>query len=244
MQIINFIGMSRSGNHAVIRWILGHFQNAKVPIHFYNNTTPSFLEHLNFIHKDLNSDPGRVLLVSFEDVSLNEKFSNLSSIATHNIILIRDPLNLFASRLEGLGPNRGKALDPRRWESGDKSMHENLLRNAIQTTKRALPNQINLYLNHYEEFKNKTSFLQNKIHIAYNDWVRDKDYRSKIISNFNVKFTDARFNVKAGSSFKKLGNTNEDYLSRWKLYWNDPLYQDIRENETLRNISSEFGVTT
>lgn len=229
MQIINMIGMSKSGNHAVIRWILGHFQTSKISTHFYNNTTQRFLEHLNFIFPDLEKKSDRLLMVSYEDVLLNDKFADLANkVSTHNVLLVRDPLNLFASRFEGLGANRGKV------EKNYKELSE------------CLPDQINKYLNNYCEFSRKTSLLKNIIPICYNYWSKDQEYRRKIIEdNFKLKFRDCKFNVKAGSSFKRLGvsSDSKDYFTRWKLYSDDSIYKEkILENETLRSISREFGV--
>lgn len=237
--------MSRTGNHGIIRWITAHFQESKIPIYFFNNTNLNFLKQLNFIHSDLNNNKDKVLLVSFEDVVINEQFAQLTSIADHNVLLLRDPLNLFASRLEGLTPSRGLAIDTRRWES--KAINKSLLNIAKNNTMQALPGQINIYLNHYEEFHQKKCLLQNKLCISYNQWVADKEYRKKIIEeDFKLKFTDAKYNVRANSSFGKLGTpkTHEDYLNRWKLYWNSDAYQAIKNNETLIKIANDFGINT
>lgn len=223
------VGMSKSGNHAVIRWVLGHFQTSGFPTHFYNNTTQRFLDHINFIWPDLEKSTKRLLFVSFEDVFINEKFAqSTNNVAMHNILLLRDPLNLFASRFEGLGANRGTA-------------HKN-----YSDLSKSLPDQINKYINHYTEFLKKTNLLENKVCICYNKWVLDKSYRQEIIEkNFNLKFRDCRFNVKAGSSFRRLekASSPDDYFNRWKFYKDNPIYKkQIMDNEILCSISKEFGV--
>ena len=227
--------MSRSGNHGVIRWIVSHYEENGYTVHFYNNTVTPFLEHLNFIIPHVDKSVKKVFLVSFEDIVINERFSKLSSIADHNILLVRDPANLFASRIVGLAPDRGISLP------NTASATERIA--AAEATDKVLPRQIQNYMNHYEEFSGKTNFLANKICINYASWVKKEPYRREIINDrLGLKFSDSRYKNRAGSSFGNPPSSIEEYFDRWKSCWDSFVYDKVRKNPELMRISREFGV--
>jgi hypothetical protein len=235
MKFITMTGMSRSGNHGIIRWIVSHYEESGHAVHFYNNTVVPFLEHINFMMPDVDKSTKKVLLVSLEDVAINERFSKMSSLADHNILLVRDPANLFASRIAGLGPDRG-LLMPEGSGERDKMI-------GAAATSKALPNQVERYKNHYGEFCGDTNFLGKKVCISYNRWVVDEDYRRGIVeSTLGLKFSDAKYKNRAGSSFGKPASSAEEYLDRWKTCWNNPIYAPIRNDDSLMDISRSFGV--
>src|SRR5579872_5967290 len=113
--VYHFWGLSRSGNHPVIDWIR---QNSAMPITFYNDVyapnrpriiTPEEIGIVSPVEDE-------AILLSYEDIDLSA-ISGLPTIAgrdkiitgaTHvNILLIRDPFNIFASRKKHLD-DRGK----------------------------------------------------------------------------------------------------------------------------------------
>lgn len=227
--------MSRSGNHGVIRWLVAHYEEAGYEVYFYNNTVVAFLEHIEFIAPHVDKSVKKVFLVSFEDVHINQRFSTLSSFADHNILLLRDPANLFASRLVGLAPDRGLSMPPSYGEK-EKAF-------AVEATSRALPFQMEKYLNHHAEFSGKTHFLSNKVCISYNNWVMDESYRAKIVvDKLGLSFTDAKYETRAGSSFGKTPSSKEEYFDRWKSCLGNPVYSAVTNNDSLMSISKEFGV--
>lgn len=234
MKFVTMTGMSRSGNHGIIRWLVGHYEEAGYSVHFYNNTVVAFLEHLHFMMPDVDRSTKRVLLVSLEDVAINERFSNMSSLADHNILLVRDPANLFASRLAGLAPDRGLSL-PESASDRDRMT-------AAAVTSKAMPAQIERYKNHYGEFSGATNFLRNKVCIGYNRWVSDEGHRRELVeAGLGLKFTDSRYKTRAGSSFGKPPSSTEEYFDRWKTCWDHPIYAPIRNDESLMGISRAFG---
>lgn len=106
MKFLTFTGMSRSGNHGVIRWLVAHYEEAGYGVYFYNNTVPLFLEHVNFIMPHVDRSVKKAFIVSFEDVQINQRFSKLTASADHNILLnviseeqVRD---CFGDRLKSL----------------------------------------------------------------------------------------------------------------------------------------------
>lgn len=235
MKLITFTGMSRSGNHGILRWLTGHYEENGYAVNFYNNTVIPFLEHLNFIFPHVDKSVKKVFLVSFEDIEINQRFSKLSEIADHNILLVRDPLNLFASRIKGLAPDRGVAL------LDDATDKDKIIASLV--TLKKLPEHIKKYHNHYDEFVGNTKLVNNKICIKYNDWVKDEDYRRKIIENqLGLNFSDCRYKNRAGSSFGAPPSSNEEYFDRWKYCWNDSVYEPIKNDSSLIKISEEFGV--
>jgi hypothetical protein len=235
MKFVTFTGMSRSGNHGVIRWIVAHYEEAGYEVCFYNNTVVAFLEHLNFLVPSLEKSSKRVFLVSFEDVHINQRFSKLSAVADHNILLLRDPANLFASRLMGLAPDRGLSFAD---SVGEK---DRVVLSAA--TKKALPVQIEKYRNHHAEFSGRTKFLGNKVCISYNSWVADEDYRRGIVEKgLGLSFSDSKYKTRAGSSFGKPPASTEEYFDRWKAFWDNPVYAAVRDDEELMGISRDMGV--
>lgn len=235
MKLVTFTGMSRSGNHGVIRWVLAHYEEAGYSVHFYNNTVVAFLEHIHFMMPDMDKSSKRILLISLEDVAINERFSKMSSLADHNILLVRDPANLFASRIAGLAPDRGLSVPD--------GVGERDRRAAAEATARAMPLQIDKYKNHYAEFSGATNFLRNKICIGYNQWVLEDGYRRDIIEKeLGLKFSDSKYKTRAGSSFGKPPVSIEEYFGRWKTCWDSPAYEPVRKDDFLIGVSREFGV--
>jgi hypothetical protein len=235
MKFITMTGLSRSGNHGIIRWLVNHYEESGYKIYFYNNTVVPFLEHIHFMMPDMDRLTKRVLLISLEDITINERFSKMSSLADHNILLMRDPANLFASRLIGLAPDRGLSF-PKSWGEKDRTL------GSIATFK-AMPAQIDKYRNHYMEFSGNTNFINNKVSISYNQWVVDEEYRRKIIEvSLGLKFTDAKYKTRAGSSFGKSPSSTDDYFERWKTCWDNPVYDSVKNDKQLMEISHEFGV--
>lgn len=107
-------GLQRSGNHAIINWILGN-QKSTTDICFLNNSKvysdPLKSNQPNVLTKysnKLGPNRGNIVLVSYEEKDLNEVFSeeNLKLLAQvfgntalyYKILVLRDPKNFLASR--------------------------------------------------------------------------------------------------------------------------------------------------
>lgn len=229
--------MSRSGNHAIVRWLVSHWEAAGYRVHFYNNATKDFLHHLEFVMEDRSPTSMRLLMVSLEDFNAvaDGRLGSLTRVADHNVIILRDPLNLFASRIAGLGPERGTFL-------GDGEFDEERRHEAERAVVAGMPTHIGTYMNNWREFTGVTNFLSNKVAISYNRWVSEEDHRRGIIEGMGLPFSDSGFAVQSDSSFGARRWSTADYLKRWRDMWHMPVFAPVRENQDLLNIARSMGV--
>ena len=236
---IRFIGLKRSGNHAVLNWIRAQEQD-----HYFLNsvgvsTSPFRHFHLHFPHKGFreeawgNFKTKNCFLYSYEDHSIAkitepkyEKKHDLYVGKTshrYDVLLLRDPFNLMASRLKkGLLSVKTKGMSP-----------------------------ADMWIEYAKEFLGETSYLSNnKVVINYNLWFSDISYRRKISAALNLDFSDAGLNYVSsyggGSSFEKqnfTGNAQQmDVTNRWKLFLdNDEFLKLIKNDELLHYSEKIFG---
>lgn len=252
-------GISRSGNHAVINWILGHIQEKKFC--FLNCTEPKFNPFEssrpltpqgdswytnipafnmaeerkgNFLWKDY-------LLYSHEDSFLGplehrEFKKNRESWlgkpkSRKDILIIRDPFNLFASRRKA-GFLRGHESD-----TGPKPM-------SVHSVRR-------IYKQHAKEVLGRSNFLKDKVVINFNRWVKDPGYREAIAIALDLEHTDEGMKevsrVAGGSSFDgtsiSAGELHAKLEKRWKNYISDPAFREIFDAELLALSKEIFGET-
>lgn len=192
-------GLKRSGNHAILNWILAQ---KKMP--FYNNIIPispilsgkktmplpvNFDDWLknkeNSLKKKITLSYSKCFMVSLEDHAIDVKPFVDGKYKVVNIIILRDPRNLFSSRIR-------------------KASFVNLAAYPMENgpiMKRA----VDLWIEHAKEFTCETSFLCNKICIYFNEWFSNPIYRKEISSQLGFKFTDKGFrkisSEGGGSSF-------------------------------------------
>lgn len=109
-EILVVFGMRRSGNHLTIGWILDQVPGNAV---FYNNIRPGAdpLSARMTEYRKNGAQEGHRVVLSYEDVSVDEMLQPaltdfLSERVAHHgarvrfAVILRDPLNLFASRLQ------------------------------------------------------------------------------------------------------------------------------------------------
>ena len=174
------------------------------------------------------------LLYSYEDFSLDRLTSKQAeknhdryfgkSALKYDILILRDPFNLLASRLK---KNRNQSV---------RSLSENV---------------IDMWISYAREYLGETNYLKNhKIVINYNQWVIDSDYRKLISSKLGLTFSDLGINdvnsFGGGSSFDKQkfqGKAAQmDFFNRWKYLTNDIFYLSLLKNDTLIQYSKRiFG---
>ncbi|MBK6265580.1 hypothetical protein JKA74_11075 [Marivirga sp. S37H4] len=250
---LRVVGMSRSGNHAIINWIIQQlngrycFLNCAEPkTNPFYTARPLHQEatyRANYNGFDLEAEKVRnfskkdYLIHSYEDCflsMLNHKTFEEQHDAfvgpsenRLDILILRDPFNLFASRIRsGLYKEKkpGAQVTP-------------------LTARR-------IWKQHAREALGlKRHLQQKKIVINYNLWVFDPEYRQNIAIQLGLAFTDNGFHevsdVAGGSSFDGLKFENRagnmKVLDRWKHYVDDPAYKMIFDDELIDLSHQVFG---
>ena len=143
----------------------------------------------------------------------------------YDVIVMRDPFNLFASRL------KHKPRDNRSYFS----MLE------VYSRRYSLPE---LWICYAKECLGETNFLKNKkIFINYNQWFLDSNYRREIANQLKIDFSDNGLNdiPPQPSSFdgaSYAGKANKmDVLNRWKLFIDNDLYRELLQTKGLLDYS-------
>lgn len=228
--------MSRSGNHAVINWILSQATGRTC---FLNCTEPKF----NPFATARPLDDGRSVLANYEDFDLAAElrgdFSDKDLLVySHedcflgtmvrgafeenhdamvgpsreraDVLILRDPYNLFASRLHGGFGDVSRQIAMRIWKQ------------------------------HAREFTGDRRCLkQRRVLISYNRWASDRLYRRRIAAELGIRFHDEGISeVPAagnGSSFdgrRYHGSAARmKILERWKHFAGDRAFAALFDRE-------------
>ena len=214
MNLIEFTGMKRSGNHAIILWMMRNISqtvelnivNPQATYSSHNCIFFNCLNHTKFsesherekrleIESELNKRKYDWYIVSYEDCHIGKKYNWLpyKFDKTYKFSIVRDIKNLLASRLKKLDSyyNKIKKIDP------DMEIYPS-------------------FFDHYISHKNWKNI------IYYDKWLVDENYRDSICEILNVKNLDFNQNVTVeghGSSFVgyKL-DIVENLLNRKSMY--------------------------
>ncbi|WP_017663139.1 hypothetical protein [Baaleninema simplex] len=237
-KLFQFCGLQRSGNHAVINWIISQkplktcFINGIFPQQnpWYKNWG---LFYRNFEYWPSDRDKSgalvakELLLCSYENRSLEEIFKNQDYLNSHvgksqdlySLLILRDPYNTFASWLKA------------DWE--------------------ITPEIIELWKSYAREFLGETQYLPDrKVIINFNHWFLDREYRHQLARKLDLQFTDNGLNTithhGGGSSFDKQSldgkARNLKVLERFQNFIHDPTYLEIFKDRELHELSTEiFG---
>lgn len=250
-----FVGMSRSGNHAIINWVLDQLEGEFL---FLNCAEPKFnpfasarplklggknhltnIENFNYkLETQGYFNTKDYLLYSYEDCFLGglnhsgfKKNHNKwvgRSATQKDILILRDPFNLFASRIKS-------NLLKGHHSHGAKPI-------SILTLKR-------IYKQHAKEFLRKKNNLKNLVPVNYNRWTKSEEYRKNLAFRLGIEFTDNGFNqvsnVAGGSSFdgiKLSGQAHRmDLHNRWKNFAHDEEYWELFDGELVDLTFEIFG---
>jgi hypothetical protein len=242
---LHVFAMQRSGHHAVCRWLGGHFPSKYAFINdisrlkdfkrqaaFYGFNNLEKERELNgkLAYKD-------ALIINVEERAFKDggrKFFKQTkyyprgrSRKTFNIIVLRDPLNFFASRIKFSERRKSQA---RVW----------LTTEAIE-----------MWKDYTREFLGETNYLKEpKIMINYVDWFTDIDYRRSISAQLDLKHSERYLqhvpNYGKGSSFslRAMNNRAQDMkvLDRWKNYQDHAFIKRLLKDEEVMKLSKEiFG---
>jgi len=218
MNTIDIYTLCRSGNHAIIFWILENLGGINKKIHnccYWNDVTKIFFynncNHIKYnIVKQYN-----YLIRSYEDIYNNKTNNNIK------VIIIRDFLNLLASRIKKYGVNLGL--------NSSYIQNYNVLKE--------------MWKNHCKEITTNNKVIG----ILYNKWLLDKNYRDNISNKLNIvnKYDNTNIvsTIGEGSSFCgiNLEKVKEAYLQRYKLV-NIPIniINDIKQDNELIQLNLEL----
>jgi hypothetical protein len=231
---LRIVGMSRSGNHAIINWII---RQASGRLCFLNCAEPKanpFARARRLVHGapyivnydgfDIESERQGLfsrkayLLHSYEDCFLgtvnNPAFATCheawvgASRRRVDVLILRDPFNLFASRRKaGIG-----SVSPR----------------VAQR----------IWKQHAREFLGVRRYLNDpRVAINYNAWTCDRGYRRAIAARLGLTFTDAGADVAPAfgpkSAFASEAGARPGVLQRWRHYVDDHCYRGLFDRETV-----------
>ncbi|MGP1383520.1 MAG: hypothetical protein ACTS2F_08155 [Thainema sp.] len=191
-----------------------------------------------------NFSPKDCLIYSYEDQEIS-RVSHPSFEYKHDlylgkskvrfdVIIIRDPFNLIASRIKG------------------NIVRENARNFDLLKVYSKTINLPEMWLAYAKECLGETNYLNNhKVIIRYNSWFSDESYRQSIAEQMGLDFSDAGFDevVRAGgigSSFDGTdfsGKASEmEVLTRWKHLVDNSLFREMISTPGLIDYSEKlFG---
>ncbi|MET4632136.1 hypothetical protein [Kaistia defluvii] len=240
MQTWAFHGMRRSGNHVVLNWsgltestffMNDILQREQVPALLGDPfPTKAFLHWFprvcarRYVRRMLRKTGWKLLTrglcVSLEDWPIDKPIFTPWPRRCQHILLLRDPLNMFASRI--------------RMSNG---MH------VLYGKDRAddyFQNSIELWKSHAGEFLGHTHLLPGHVGVYYDRWVVDAAYRAAIAARLRlVPDEGALYRVAVeggGSSFEGLSPLGEDAIAR-RLSRHSQL--DDREQKLLARVTDD-----
>lgn len=235
---IRIVGMSRSGNHAIINWILNQIEGSWA---FLNCVEPK----TNPFHSARPLDCGNAVLASpaglrkgdeqqvraaadwlvfsqedtFLNPALGERATELQGISGKgaDIVILRDPYNLLASRKQFDWSFVTPLTEQRIWK---------------QHAKRVL--------------SGKGFGERRLVPILYNRWASEPEYRRQIAERMGLCFSDAGWDRTAacggGSSFEGRAHSQAGVFERWRRFADDPAFW-AQIDEEMEGLAEEiFGI--
>lgn len=245
---IRLSGMSRSGNHAIIDWMLRQASGRWVFLNCAEGKTNPFAScrplsdgrpwRASWETFDLDAEqagdltPKDLLLHSYEDSYNAHAFSRVyednhdawvgPSTERLDVLILRDPFNLFASR-RAMGAELPRPTALRMWKQH--------ARTALKALTARRPGK------------------SRPLPILYNRWASDPAYREEIAGRLGLTFTDEGIDTVAacngGSSFDGLrydGRAGAMRVTdRWRAYADDSEYLSLFDAEMVDLSARLFG---
>ncbi len=229
-RVILVHGMKRSGNHGIIHWLEAHdqfvFFNNVIPIspiltgerllpppeafRAWLQEQPLTRAEGNYaaevgeilsLYKEGSDHEERSVIASLEDHDLRVRPFHSPPREATNVLILRDPYNMLASRIRKASSADDPAYPTRPGPGMDRI--------------------VALWKAHAREFLGLTDHLENRICIYFNSWYSNLDYRRHISRQFGFRFTDNGFKkvsrIGGGSSFsgtEATDNQDLDVLNR------------------------------
>lgn len=247
---VRFAGLRRSGNHALINWLVAQYEGQicfRNNVESYRALPSARSDLLPALQSPKRTAVGlheacdkRLHLVSFEDKPFESVFQGVSrasyrsitghQVRTHfHILILRDPFNYLASRLERWGKSSDGLKLPDNQEPAALVRWKEYARGYLQFAAGMAPWQIA---------------------ISYNSWLTSLEYRKAICAKLGIQLADdaARLQVSAiggGSSFVGVELQDVDcYLNRWRHHRKHPFMEHLLRDRELVRLSDKIFHTT
>lgn len=238
-EVLHFIGLKRSGNHAVIDWLRKNAYPGADRVVFHNCVySPLSAVPKKLTVGDVHLPDARdtAMLLSYEDTNLMELAglptyggtdALLPGARTRKVLLLRDPWNCFASRMRRIQGLEAAQVDPL------KSIQRTPWKTAIA-----------LWKQYAREFAGDTTVVTGEvIPINYNRWAGSKRYRDALLSrHFGVPVNndigiESVPDKGGGSSFDRLAMDGQAsrmrVFDRWRMYADQPAYARLFDDEVV-----------
>lgn len=224
-KVFLFYGMRRTGNHAVIYWMLGQFD---LP-YWYSNDNERPWKTLNDIiyftgEKPLKTDYAHGI-ATFEDIPYRDTSDVLDAVpkvvarakAVQEVLILRDPFNLFSSR-----------------------------KHAKFSASPCDKASIEVWKTYARQFLEPLSRM---VCVRYDLWFLHQHYRRAISAQVGLKFNDFNLNYVPteghGSSFDHRGFSARaqqmNVLERWKMSVHDSKWMALFDRETVQLAKQVFN---
>lgn len=252
------VGMSRSGNHAIVNWFLAQLQGHYCFLNCAEPKTNPFVTarpldahgctyQVNYAGFDLQAEQQGsftrkdYLLHSYEDCFLGMVNSPAfeenhdcyvgSSGERIDILILRDPFNLFASRI--------KSGFYRHRQRKDSNGRRRVTR----------PTGLRIWKQHARQVLGRDYLRQPFVPVLFNRWATDPTYRRELAENLGFTFSDDGFRrvarVGGGSSFDGLSYATRaqdmGLLHRWRHFADDPAFWNVFDEEVFELAEEIFG---
>jgi hypothetical protein len=219
MLVWAFHGMRRSGNHAVLNWtslprstffLNDILQSEQVSVVLGDPFTPKGLwawflrlAMRKRMRKPLLKTGRRLasggLCVSLEDWPINAPIFDPWPRRCRHVLLLRDPMNMFASRIRMMGGG----------------MHRFYAQDRADLY---FQNSIELWKMHAREFLGETNHLPGHVGVYYDRWVADPAYRVEVAAKLGLVPDERALSHVApeggGSSFEGMAPLGDDAIAR------------------------------
>lgn len=252
---LRVIGLSRSGTHAVINWLLAQVEGRYCFLNCAEPKSNPFLTarpldsglpyQSNYGGFDLAREQGGrfshkdILIHGYEDCFLSmvcgkaferrhDEFVGASA-ERLDVLILRDPYNLFASRKKA-GIDRDASP-----EEFEVSTWGTIAR---------------IWRQHARAFIRERRYsAQPLVTVSYNRWARDPAYRAALAERLGLQFNDAGFRhvpaVASGSSFDGVRYHGRPesmkVLERWRHFQHDSHFWNLFEDEMVKLSERIFG---
>ncbi len=236
-RVVRFCGLRRSGNHAVIAWLAAQMAG---PVAWLNDVSPGSLgprasrpKPLEVYRARHRAAPGW-LLYGYEDVAPTAAFATPrwhehavwgGTAEVFDVMILRDPLNLFASRL--------------RWRGGA------LLRDAADRAR-----VVALWKAHAREALGDTrEGRHTPLTVLFDRWFADQAYRRDLSARLGLRFSDRGLqrvsHHGSGSSFdgQSFHGAAQQMrvLDRWRALVDEPAFRAMVDDEVRALAARLFG---